>query len=258
MRIALMSDIHGNAIALDAVLDDLRHVGAPDAVVIVGDLAAIGHDPVGVLQRLADLPNTSAVRGNTERYTTSADRPPPTLEQAAADPAILPALVSVAHSFAWTQGAVTAAGWFEWLRALPLDLRLALPDGSALLAVHASPGRDDGAGIHPALSPDELRQQAAGADADVVCVGHTHWPMSVDIDGTRVVNLGSVSNGFPPDLRASYVVIDAASTGVSVEHRRVDYDRAAVVAELRRLRHPAADYISGLMRGGNTPPWRWP
>ena len=88
MRIALMSDIHGNAIALDAVIADLRHVGAPDAVVIVGDLVAIGHDPVGVLQRLADLPNMSAVRGNTERYTTSADRPPPTLEQAAADPAL--------------------------------------------------------------------------------------------------------------------------------------------------------------------------
>lgn len=139
MRIAVMSDIHGAAIALDAVLADLRLVGTPDADVIVGDLAAIGPDPVGVLQRVADLPHTRAVRGNTDRYTTSLDRPPPTLAQASANPSLLPVLVSVAHSFAWTQGAVTAAGWFDWLRRLPLDLRVDLPDGSALLAVHASP-----------------------------------------------------------------------------------------------------------------------
>lgn len=96
------------------------------------------------------------------------------------------------------------------------------------------------------------------ARADIVCVGHTHWPLVTEIDGVRVVNVGSVSNALPPDLRASYVVIDATRDGVSVGHRRVEYDRDAVIDELRRVRHPAAGYISRCMRGENTPPWWWP
>jgi hypothetical protein len=55
-----------------------------------------------------------------------------------------PRLVEVAHGFAWTQGVITAAGWLNWLTALPLELRLELRDGTRLLAVHVAPGQDDG------------------------------------------------------------------------------------------------------------------
>ena len=256
MRIALLSDIHGNSIALDAVLEDMRRVGTPDGYVIVGDLAAIGHDPIGVLQRVSDLPNAQEVRGNTDRYTTSLDRPAPTRDEAIGDPTLLPVLVSVAQSFAWTQGMVTAGGWFDWLRELPLDLRIELPDGSTLLAVHASPGMDDGPGVHPALSRDELRQTMAGADADIVCVGHTHWPMDIDVAGVRVVNLGSASHVYPPDLRVTYSVVEATRNGYAFEHYRVAYDREATVEELRRVHHPSADYITSLIRGQRAPLWQ--
>ncbi|MAF11916.1 hypothetical protein CMK11_15830 [Candidatus Poribacteria bacterium] len=256
MRIALMSDIHGNAIALDAVMRDLRQIGMPDAHWIVGDLVAIGPDPVGVLSRIADLPGARAVRGNADRYTTSSDRPLPTLEECEADSSLLPVLVSVAHNYAWTQGAVTAGGWLEWLSELPLELRLTLPNGQSLLAVHASPGVDDGPGIHPALRPVDLLRVVSGARADIMCVGHTHWPMDDVIDGIRVVNLGSVSNQYPPDRRASYLVIDATRSGVAFDHRRVAYDHDAVIAEAHRVRHPAIDYITYLQRGHNKPPWR--
>jgi len=185
MRIALFSDIHGNAIALDAVLADIERHGGADAFWVLGDLVAIGPDPLGVLKRLSELPNTYYVRGNTDRYTTTDDRPFPALADAAADPRLLPLVVRVAESFAWTRGAVAAAGWLPWLSGLPGEQRLTLPNGARLLGVHAAPGTDDGDGINPAQSDDELHTLLAGCEAEIVCVGHTHWPVDRSI-GTCV------------------------------------------------------------------------
>src|SRR5262245_26471365 len=142
MNIALLSDIHGNSSALDAVLADIHARGGVDGYWVLGDLVALGHDPVGVLERLAALPNVQYVRGNTDRYVAVGDRPPPTLADVAADPRLLATLVEIAGTFAWTQGALTAAGWLDWLERLPLELHVALPDGTQVLGVHASPGRD--------------------------------------------------------------------------------------------------------------------
>ena len=256
MRIALLSDIHGNCIALDAVLKDIDAVGGVDSYWILGDLVAIGPQPVAVLERLAALPDARFVRGNTDRYTTTKDRPIPTPQQVKADWRLLPRLVDVAHSFAWTQGAVTGAGWFEWLTSLPLEQRLVLPNGSRLLGVHASPGSDGGAGLHPALEEADLRTFAADSEADIICVGHTHWPMDTSIDSVRLVNLGCVSNPLLPDLRASYVILEADSSGYSIQHRRVDYDREAVIAEVERIKHPSGHFIVQLMRGEIKPGWR--
>ncbi len=223
MRIALLSDIHGNPIALDAVLADVKAQGDVDAHWILGDLAAIGYDPVGALERLAELPNARFVRGNTDRYVVTGERPRPTFAAVESDPRLLPLLVDVAQSFAWTQGAITATGWLEWLAALPFEQRAVLPDGARLLGIHASPGSDE-RGVHPGLSDAELKSLLADCAADLVCVGHTHWPMDLRVDGVRVVNLGSVSNPLPPDLRASYVILDADASGYRVQHRLVDVE----------------------------------
>ena len=67
IRIALLSDIHGNHIALEAVLDDARAVGV-DQFWILGDFAAIGPEPLAVLDRIAELKHVKWVRGNTDRY----------------------------------------------------------------------------------------------------------------------------------------------------------------------------------------------
>ena len=163
MRIAFLSDIHGNSIALDAVLADIETLGDVDATWVLGDLVAIGSDPIGALERLEALPNTTFVRGNTDRYTTDGSRPRPWEADVRADPSLLARFGEVQRSFAWTQGMVTAAGWFDWLSALPLDARMVLPDGTRLLGVHASPGTDDGHGVHPGQSDDERSRQSPAA-----------------------------------------------------------------------------------------------
>jgi putative phosphoesterase len=255
MRLAILSDIHGNPWALDAVLDDIQTQGGVDAYWVLGDLAAIGPDPVGVLERLSRLPNLYGVRGNTDRYVTDGERPDPTLAEVEADPRLLPKLVEAAESFAWTRGAVAATGWLDWLRALPLERRLTLPDGTRLLAVHAAPGTDDGTGLNPGLSEAERQAMLAGCDADLVCVGHFHWPVDERVGEVWLVNPGSVSNPFPPDLRASYALLESDATGTRLEHRRVDYDHQAVIDAARKVQHPAAEYIVEYMLGRHEVPW---
>lgn len=255
MRIALLSDMHGNSIALEAVLKDIHAQSEVDKYLILGDIVAIGHDPIGVLQRLVELPEAHFIRGNTDRYVVTGDRPGPTASEVESDLSLLSRYTEVESCFAWTQGAVAVMGWLDWLASLPMEARIKLPDGTRLLGVHASPGRDDGKGIRPGLSDSELKSMLAGSDADLICVGHTHWPIDIGVDGMRVVNLGCVSNPLPPDLRASYAILEADENGYRLQHQQVDYDHEAVIADLKNIRHPATDFIASHMLGHRQPPW---
>ncbi len=248
MRLALFSDIHGNRIALDAVLADAESFGV-DAYWAVGDLVAIGPEPVAVLERLAELENLTVLRGNTDRYIVTGEGPPPSLEQARANLELVHLFARVTASFAWTRGFVTAAGWYEWVERLPLEARLTLPDGTLLLAAHAAPGTDDGDGIHPAMSTSEVADLVKDCEAEIVCVGHTHEPMLRVIDNLQVLNLGSVSNPVAPDLRASYLIVDAVRSGTSLHHRRVPYDHQAFIDSVHRSHHPEAEFILSHQRG---------
>lgn len=252
MRIALISDIHGNPLALDAVLADARDQGV-DQHWFLGDFAAIGPEPVAVLETVSQIWDSSFCRGNTDRYVVTGDRPPPALSRVQGDPSLIETYTNIAASFAWTQGYVTAAGWFEWLAQLPLDIRWTAPSGARLLAVHASPGTDDGIGIHAGRSDEELTELLTGADADVVFVGHTHEAFARRVGESLVVNVGSVSNPTSPDLRASYVLVDASATGIELEFRRVAYDHDAFIERVHRSRHPATEFILHFQRGENAP-----
>lgn len=258
MRVALLSDIHGNAIALDAVLADIAAQGGVDEYWILGDLVAVGPQPVAVLERLQTLPNTRFTRGNTDVYITAGERPPPTSADVLTNPQRLSVFEEVAQTMAWTQGAVAATGWLPFLDALPLEQRLTLPDGTRLLGVHASPGQANGRGIRPDYPVAEVEERIAGCEADLLCVGHTHWPMNVWVGATHVVNLGSVSNQQTPDLCAWYALLAADRQGYQIQQRQVAYDRTAVIAVLAAVRHPARHFIMRYMQGEYVRPWPLP
>ncbi len=254
MKLAILSDIHGNPWALDAVLADLHIRGGVDGYWLLGDFAALGPDPNGVLEWVARLPNAHFIRGNADRHVTE-NRLNETIVRANKNLDNLEQILQLTEGLSWTQGMVTAGGWFDWLSALPLDVRLTLPDGTRVLGVHAAPGTDDGPGMRPTMSDAELAKLLEGCEADLVFVGHTHWAQDRTVNGIRMVNQGSVSNPLPPDLRASYVLLEADSAGYHLQHHRVDYDHAAVIDRLQKIRHPHADYIIQYMRGENKPPW---
>lgn len=250
MRVAVFSDIQGNSLAFDAVLADIEAAGGVEAHWFVGDAVAKGYDPVGAMERLLALPNLVAVRGNTDRNTVSdtwRDRAP-TLDEAQADRDELRRLIGLVQSFAWTRGAITSAGHYEWITSLPLDHHISLPDGTRVLLVHAAPGKDGGLGLHDGQSLAEMRSALRGADADLVLVGHTHAPMERTVDGVRVVNLGSVSNPVTDDKRAMWTLLEADSDGYRLERRFVEYDQEQVIRNLAAVRHPLAEMIGGFFR----------
>jgi predicted phosphodiesterase len=254
LRVAILADIHGNTMALENVLEDAASIGV-EQYWFLGDYAAIGYDPVGVLKRITNLSNACFIHGNTDRFLVTGELPWMQLDDAIKDLAHARTHVEVARSFAWTTGAVGTTGWLPWLQELPLDFRCTLPDGTEILAVHASPGTDDGMGININTTEDELCALVEKSDADLVLVGHTHLPFDRTAGNIRVFNPGSVSNPFPPDLRACYAILDADRQGYTLQHRRVDYDREAVIQAVKEVNHPALDYIERFMKGENRKDW---
>ena len=236
-----MSDIHGNAVALRAVLRDAAEAGI-DEWCVLGEIVALGPSPVEVLEILGSLPAVKYIAGNTERYVLTGDRPYPSLADVEADPQLLPRLVEVAVTFAWTRGMITQAGWYPWLAALPSDIRTILPDRTRVLAVHASPRSDDGQGIDTRITDDDLALLVHECGADVVFAGHTHDVTDRRVVGVRAVNLGSVSNPFRADRAATYVQVAVHEDHYSIEHRVVHYDHGDVVSAINNVAHPAGTY----------------
>ena len=121
MRVAVFSDVHGNLAALDAVLADARRADV-DEFWVAGDLVAHGPHPAATIRRLMELPNARFVRGNTDRYVLTGELSP-----------VMPLsdvgmLVRASCSFAWTRGAITAVGGYDWLASLPVERTATLPD----------------------------------------------------------------------------------------------------------------------------------
>jgi len=248
MRIALISDIHGNTIALDAVLADCSAHGI-ESYWFLGDYAAFGPEPAEVLERVTQLPEARFIRGNTDRYVVTAENLSPLIEAIRSKPERTEQWISIATSIAWTRGVVTATGWFDWLAALPLELRHTAPNGTRILAAHAAPGTDDGEGMHPGRSNAELADLLEGCDADVVFVAHTHEALVRRVGSRTVVNLGSLSNPRGADVRASYVLLEITEIDVNITPRRVAYDQARFADALQRVRYPAVEHILDFQRG---------
>lgn len=255
MRIAILADIHGNPLALDAVLADIDRRGGVDGYWILGDLCAVGYDPATVLERLVNLPNALFVRGNWDRLVATGERPRPTLEKVRENPDLIPTLAEVAGNFGWTVGYLAATGWLDWLGKLPLEQSATLPDGKRALLLHSAPGTDDGEGLNPALSDAEIQTTIQGCAASLICVGHFHVAMDRRLNGTRIINPGPVSNPLSPDVRAAYALLDATDTAYDITFHRVAYDTAAAIAATWRSGNPGADFMVRFLQGEFRAPW---
>ncbi|MBX9929150.1 MAG: metallophosphoesterase family protein [Gemmatimonadaceae bacterium] len=246
MRYALISDIHANLAALDAVLVDIGERGV-DATHHLGDLVGYSSAPNEVIARLAER-GITGVAGN---YDTTVARH----YKHCGCRAESPAQEALAHeSFTWTLAHTSAASKAQ-LAALPfrVDLR---PNGGhvagpTVTLVHATP-QSNLVYVTEDRSDDFLRKMAESARlsrGDVLCFGHTHKPWHRAVDGIHFINTGSVGRPKDGDPRASYILLTIANGDVTVEVTRVAYDIAATAAGVRAAGLPEA-FVRFLETGG--------
>lgn len=213
MKIAVLSDIHGNVPALEAVIEDVAQFGA-DAVFVNGDVVSRGPCSLRAWQLVCerrDRDGWRLLRGNHEDYVV---RSHAGLESGASVPAIHR---MSAHVAAQLGGEAPALG------DLPDGDSVFLPGGAELRMRHASM-RGNTDGIDPDAAPEKLREQIAPPPACFV-TGHTHRAFSLQVERTLLVNAGAVGSPADGDARASYVRIRWRDGAFDVESRRVDYDR---------------------------------
>lgn len=220
-RLAALSDIHGNAIALEAVLADIERE-RPDAILVGGDHVLNGPDPVGVVDRLRELAGAGAlvVQGNTDIAVADFD-------YAAAFPSMQDGVPEALQDAAEWAHDTLGAERLDWLRRLPSERRWRAEDGTLSLVCHASPGSQT-AGFDQGLDPSVTIERVARTDARVIICGHTHVPEVRDLGWKMIVNDGSAGYVFDGDPTASWALIDLVDGEVHAEIRRTTFDALAV------------------------------
>jgi putative phosphoesterase len=216
VRIAILSDIHGNLHALDRCLADLATRGGADVIVAAGDLCLEGPKPKGVLTRLRTVGAVS-LRGNTDRMIGDADLNLLHPEDA--------------RAVRWARKKI-GREWTIWLAQLPLSLRYG--DGTnGLLVCHANPKNDD-QHVWPDADDGLLERLFGDVEARTVAFGHLHVPYVRVWRGRTLVNVASVGLPKDGDPRAHYAILTERAGGWEVQPRRVDFDAKKVARQLKR------------------------
>lgn len=216
VKMAIISDVHGNMDALKAVLDDAREQGV-GSFINLGDMVGSGAYPEEVVRALR-RDHFISVAGNFDLKVLKRSRSSKRPKARSVKEAIIDAAAEDLSEES-----------LNFISDLPKELRLDVC-GKRLLLVHASPG-----GPREILGPDvpeeRLRELCRIADADIVLVGHSHRAFVRHVDGVLFANPGSVGRPVDGDPRASYAIM---STGdFSVDLKRVEYDVEAAVQALR-------------------------
>lgn len=248
MRVAFVSDIHGNLPALQAVLTDLDANGPYDAVVGGGDFAFGGAYPERAVAAVRER-GWPSVRGNTDEWVieaASAGRVPAQgYEPAQAHSGIM---LQVDE---WAARALSPES-LRFLADLPLDWRTTGPSGKTLVFVHATPWS-----THPVVLPDAdesvMARMLDEAQADTLVYGHIHHAYVRQAGERTVACCGAVGVPFDGDERPCYLLATDDGDGWSLEHRRVTYNRDQYLSDLARSGIPNAAGFIDLIRNARRP-----
>ncbi len=212
MKLAVISDVHGNEPALQVVLEHIEEWG-PDKVIVNGDLINRGPSSLKVLRLLADrFPRSIFLKGNHEDFVLNCG----TKEEPKSG-----SVYEMRRFSHWTydQLGQEVDAISDWEESLDMD---GLEGGRLHIAHGTMLGNRDG--ITPRTEDHELPEKL-GSGADMFITSHTHWPFVREYNGITVVNSGSVGSPFDRDYRASYAQISYSRGHWQAEIVRLNYDR---------------------------------
>ncbi len=243
MKIAVISDIHGNMEAVEAVLADIEEREC-DRIFVLGDYAMAGPEPDSTVQYFMnkkDNPKFTMIQGNTdlmiagyseELYNSLREKAPIMAEALKSDAKLLNPLEK------------------EFLKNLPDRQEIEL-EGVKFLLVHGSP-RKNNEDILPDTPIEEIEKMLANVDADVVLCGHTHIPCGFQTESKKtVVNDGSIGRPFfipqGGTVKACYLTIEVQNGKCLYEHHFVDYNKEQAAKKLASRNFEGSDKLAGML-----------
>jgi putative phosphoesterase len=224
MRVALISDLHGNEIALDSVLADIARRGV-DQIVCLGDTATLGPRPEAVLARLRDL-GCICILGNHDEFMLDRDL----IRSYSEAPVVIQAVD-------WCRDRLQPVD-FDFLKTFirTHDIVLDEKSGARLFLFHGTP-RSHMEDLLCTTPPEKLDEMLGGHKATVMACGHTHIQMLRQHKGMLIVNPGSLGMPFEQYVQgkaptilahAEWASVEANDGAVEVQLHRVGLDRAAL------------------------------
>jgi predicted phosphodiesterase len=237
MRIVVLSDIHGNLTAFEAVLADIR-LAAPDMVFHGGDESDGGSSPVEIIDQIRDL-GWHGVMGNGDEMLHR----PEALEEFIAQSSAPPQLWTAVREMEEATRSMLGSSRLSWLSQLPsaiLEPYLGL--------VHASP-QSCWKAVPPSASDEELGRIYCSLGKALVVFGHTHLPAirKTSVIPELLVNPGSVGLPYDGDPRASYLILDGPVPSI----RRVEYDTGKELKRLSSSTLPHAEWTARMLRSSS-------
>lgn len=217
--LAVLSDIHGNLPALQAVMADMQRYTI-DHVVIAGDHTGGGPFPRQVMETIF-AHNWATVRGNNEFYLLDYETPR-----------------APQHWSRYTIPPITnellGEQWLQVIACMPDHLSLRFRDAPPIYVCHGRPG-NPWQTIYPQTPINTINEWLEPVAESTVILGHSHVAMERHVNGWHIFNPGSVGVPLDGQLTASYMVLQGNDTGWSLlEHRRITFDSTSIFTEFER------------------------
>ena len=236
MKIAVISDIHANYQALEAVMKDIKKENC-DRIFCLGVLAMAAPQPHMVIDFVRKQPDWIVIQGNTDKLIAEYT------EQTYED--VKKMYPMMANALA-DDVKILEEDKKQYLGSLPPQYETEI-DGVKILLVHGSP-RKNNENIFPNMPVNEIEEMIKGIDADLIFCGHTHQPCGYQTSTKQtVVNAGSVGRPMTEVPDACYVIADFNNGGFSINHKFVDYDRKMAAEIVKARGYDGADKIAGLL-----------
>ncbi|HET9959181.1 MAG TPA: metallophosphoesterase family protein [Polyangiaceae bacterium] len=237
MRIALVSDLHGNALAVEQVLNRIRFDGA-DQLICLGDVATLGPEPERVMELLHES-GATCILGNHDEFML---RP-----ETVAEYTTISVLIDAID---WCRANLSAAS-LEFMRSFRERYEVPLNAQEVLLAFHGTPASNT-TDLLSTSDPTPVEEWIGAVPGSVLVGGHTHLQMLRQHRGRLLVNPGSVGmpfreyvGGGPPEVLpfAEYAVIDSDSHSVEVRLQRVNLDVTLLRGSVLAVDYPLASFL---------------
>ncbi|KAB7708182.1 YfcE family phosphodiesterase [Bacillus aerolatus] len=233
MKLAFISDIHGNAIALDAVRQDIKEKNV-DKIFVLGDISFRGPEPKRALDLVRAL-KCEVIKGNADEWVVRGLREGEVPDQA---------LEVMTKERDWTYSQLDDES-IEYLRNLPLELTVEVRN-IKIHAFHATPNSLFEV-VPPFESDSMMSEKLMINEADIYIYAHIHKPYIRYINGKCLINIGSVGLPFDGMNKSSYSLIDIRDGSFQTSIVRVDYDVKQVIHQFRESDYPNVELMTNLL-----------